>query len=249
MLINNTTVNQKFKVSNNENRNTQESYFKQDKENYYNQWELKLKQRETQLEQKYKELKNFSRKLKIKSDELVQQKLELGEKIEKYNRLLEQIIQAQMSERQVSRNASLTPNNNIIKTNKIGINECQQRVANLLQKIRHTSKTNLKTQQYSYLGNNSDYEEILFSKRQNHSTSLTGIMNISAQDQINYQQQQQQQKQNEIQQQEGINQKSCLLCCENELMNHEQQLQQMETSQRQFYSKVYEEMNKLRQQL
>ncbi|CAD8050981.1 unnamed protein product [Paramecium primaurelia] len=250
MLINNNTLNQKIKVTNNQNKNNQESYFKQDKENYYNQWELKLKQRETQLEQKYKELKNYSKKLKIKSDELLKQKLELGDKIEKYNRLLEQIIQVQMTDRQINRTGSLTPNNNKIRTNKIGINECQQRVANLLQKIRHTSKTNLKTQQYSYFGNNSDYEEILFSKRQNHSTSFTGIMNLSAQDQINQQQQQlQQQKQYEIQQQEEINQKSSLLCCDNELINHQFQLQQMETNQKQFYSKVYEEMNKLKQQL
>ncbi|CAD8067819.1 unnamed protein product [Paramecium sonneborni] len=249
MFNNNNTSNQKLKVSNNENRNTQESYFKQDKENYYHQWEQKLKQRETQLEQKYKELKNYSKKLKMKSDELVKQKLELGEKIEKYNRLLEQIIQAQISERQMNRVGLLTPNTSKTRTNKSGINECQQRVANLLQKIRHTSKTNLKTQQYSYFGNNSDYEEILFSKRQNHSTSFTGIMNISSQDQINQQQQQQQQKQNEIQVQGEQKQKQSLVSCENELVNHQLQLQQMETNQKHFYSKVYEEMNKLKQQL
>ncbi|CAD8063892.1 unnamed protein product [Paramecium sonneborni] len=249
MFINNNANNQKLKVQNNENRNTQESYFKQDKENYYNQWEQKLKQREFQLEQKYRELKNYSKKLKIKSDELVKQKLELGEKIEKYNRLLEQIIQAQISERQTNRVDQLTPNTSKTRINKSGINQCQQRVADLLQKIRHTSKTNLKTQQYSYFGNNSDYEEILFSKRQNHSTSFTGIMNISSQDQMNQQQQQQQQKQNEIQPKEEINQKQSLLCCENELMNHQLQLQQMETNQKHFYSKVYEEMNKLKQQL
>ncbi|CAD8057720.1 unnamed protein product [Paramecium primaurelia] len=254
MFINNNTQNQKLKVLNNENRNTQESYFKQDKENYYKQWEQNLNQRETQLEQKYKELKNYSKKLKIKSDELVKQKLELGEKIERYNRLLEQIIQVQLSERQVNRAGSLTPNTSKTRINKSGINECQQRVANLLQKIRHTSKTNLKTQQFSYFGNNSDYEEILFSKRQNHSNSFTGIMNVSAQDQINQQHQQQQQQQlqqlqNETQQQEDRNQKETLLCCENDLLNHQTQLQQMEKNQKHFYSKVYEEMNKLKQQL
>ncbi|CAD8150891.1 unnamed protein product [Paramecium octaurelia] len=248
MFNNNNAQSQRLKVLNNENRNTQESYFKQDKENYYKQWELNLNQRESQLEQKYKELKNYSKKLKIKSDEIVKQKLELGEKIERYNRLLEQIIQVQFSERQGNRAGSLTPNTSKTRINKSGINECQQRVANLLQKIRHTSKTNLKTQQFSYFGNNSDYEEILFSKRQNHSTSFTGIMNVSAQDQTN-QQHQQQQLQNETQLQEDKNQKQSMLSCENELLNHQTQLQQMEKNQKHFYSKVYEEMNKLKQQL
>ncbi|CAK73360.1 unnamed protein product (macronuclear) [Paramecium tetraurelia] len=248
MFNNNNAQSQRLKVLNNENRNTQEGYFKQDKENYYKQWEQNLNQRESQLEQKYKELKNYSKKLKVKSDEIVKQKLELGEKIERYNRLLEQIIQVQFSERQVNRAGSLTPNTSKTRINKSGINECQQRVANLLQKIRHTSKTNLKTQQFSYFGNNSDYEEILFSKRQNHSTSFTGIMNVSAQDQTN-QQHQQQQLQNETQQQEDKNQKQSMLSCENELLNHQTQLQQMEQNQKHFYSKVYEEMNKLKQQL
>ncbi|CAD8149662.1 unnamed protein product [Paramecium pentaurelia] len=243
MITNNYLTSKLLKKSNIENRQVNDNLSKNDKENYYKQWEESLKRKELLLESKHQELKIYSKNLQIQSEGLLKEKLDLGEKIEKYNRLLEQIIDQQTSDKQLKKSSSLTPQA-YINSNKNGINECKERVGNLLKNIRLTSKSHLKTQQGSYFSNRTEFEEILFSKRNNHSSSFTGIINLRNKEELISKQQQEQQRNSKENKERFSHQNTT----QDELINHQKSLQQLEDNQKYFYSKVYEELNKLKKQ-
>ncbi|CAK75511.1 unnamed protein product (macronuclear) [Paramecium tetraurelia] len=231
-----------LKRSDIENKQVGDNQNKKDKENYLKEWEESLKRKEHLLESKHQELKIYSKNLQIQTEGLLKDKLNLGEKIEKYNRLLEQIIDQQISDQQLPKSNSQT-SQTYRKPRKNGINECKERVGNLLKTIRLATKPCLKTQQGSYFSNRTEFEEILFSKRNNHSSSLTGIINLSNKEELISKQQQEQQR-NSKDTKERFSQQ---YATQDELINHQKSLQQLEENQKYFYSKVYEELNKLKQ--
>ncbi|KAM3134840.1 hypothetical protein pb186bvf_013009 [Paramecium bursaria] len=181
-----------------------------DREKFLMLWEESLRKKESELEQKSKDLKMLSRSIKTQSEELVKQKLEISEKIEKYSKILEQIVNHSVPNLHNISNLSI----NKVHTSKArsvrfnnSINECQTRVYNLLQTIRNTSSASSKTPQQSYLHQN-EYEDILFSKRNHGNTSVDNQQDSQ--------------------------------------ISHENQMRNIETSQRMFYQKVYEQMDKLK---
>ncbi|CAD8155290.1 unnamed protein product [Paramecium octaurelia] len=241
MLANNKLSNKLFRESDIENRQVGDNQSKKDKENYLKEWEESLKRKEHLLESKHQELKIYSKNLQMQSKGLLKEKLNLGEKIEKYNRLLEQIIDQQTFDTQLTKSNSLT-SQTYRKSRKNGINECKERIGNLLKTIRLETKPYLKTQQGSYFSNKTEFEEILFSKRNNHSSSFTGIINLSNKEELVSKQQYEQQR-NSKDTKERFSQQ---YATQEELINHQKSLQQLEDNQKYFYSKVYEELNKLK---